>query len=153
MKKIYFNPKKCLSCRSCEFACAIGHSAARDLFAALKEEIKTLPSVKITGAKGKAYALRCRHCEDPKCVEACMSACLSYDQKTKQVVHNKEKCVGCWMCVMVCPYGAIRPNAYTKTPVRCDLCADEDIPRCVLACPTKALMFCEEAEFEKSVKH
>jgi carbon-monoxide dehydrogenase iron sulfur subunit len=56
------------------------------------------------------------------------------------VDYDKDKCVGCWMCVMSCPFGAIRPNRKTKKVVRCDLCSDVDTPRCAKSCPVKAIV-------------
>ena len=81
-------------------------------------------------------------------MDACIAHALSYDAKTGRVLHDKDKCTGCWMCVMVCPYGAIRDNKKLKVPVRCDFCADTDEPRCINACPVGAIMFLEEDELE-----
>jgi carbon-monoxide dehydrogenase iron sulfur subunit len=53
------------------------------------------------------------------------------------------------MCVMVCPYGAIRPNIKKKIAVRCDKCKDKDEPACVKACPTGAIVWAEETELVK----
>jgi len=97
----------------------------------------------------KNYPVACRHCIDPKCVDACMAAALKKDEKTGQVLHDKDKCVGCWMCVMACPYGAIRLNKKEKIPVRCDLCIDIGEPRCVKSCPVKAIVWQEETEVAK----
>ncbi|MFC1675306.1 4Fe-4S binding protein, partial [Candidatus Omnitrophota bacterium] len=58
---------------------------------------------------------------------------------------DETRCVGCWMCMMACPYGAIKPNTKTKLAVRCDKCKDKDEPACVIACPTGAIIWAEEA--------
>ncbi len=144
MKKIYYDVKKCLGCRSCEIACAIAHSEERDLIAAVKAGKLSLPGNKVYFAKGKNYPVSCRHCKEPKCVDACMAAALSFDKKKGVVAHDKTRCVGCWMCVMACPYGAVRPNLKEKLPARCDMCPDEDEPACVKACRTKAISWREE---------
>ncbi len=144
MKQLYYDVKKCLGCKSCEIACAIAHSVTQDLLKILKEEKLSLPRKKVYSAKGKNYPVSCRHCEDPKCVVACMSGCLKYDKEKGMVIHDESRCVGCWMCVMACPYGAIKPNIKTKIPVRCDKCKDKDEPACVAACPTGAIIWQEE---------
>ena len=77
-------------------------------------------------------------------VDACMAAALVFDKVKGLVEHDQSRCVGCWMCVMVCPYGAIRPNIKSKMPVRCDKCKDKDEPACVKACPTQAVIWQEE---------
>jgi carbon-monoxide dehydrogenase iron sulfur subunit len=146
MKSLYYDVKKCLGCKSCEFACALAHSTAQKLFAALQESVMSLPRKKVLYAKGKSYPVSCRHCKDPKCVDACMAGALVFDQGKGMVLHDENRCVGCWMCVMVCPYGAIRPNGKAKIPLRCDKCKDKDEPSCIKACPTQAIIWQEEAE-------
>ena len=148
MKQLYYKVDKCLGCKSCEIACAVAHSISDELFKALKEEILSLPRKKVLPSKGKNYPVSCRHCKEPKCVDACMAYALTYDKEKGMVLHNEERCVGCWMCVMACPYGAIRPNIKAKIPVRCDKCKDKDEPACVKACPTGAIIWQEEVLIE-----
>ena len=149
MKSLYYDVKKCTGCRSCEIACAVAHSACGELFKALKEEVLSLPRVKVFASEGKNYPVSCRHCQDPKCVDACMAVALVFDKQKGMVEHNEKRCVGCWMCVMVCPYSAIRPNLKTKMPIRCDKCKDKEEPACVKACPTGAIIWQEEMAVEK----
>lgn len=149
MKQLYYDINKCLGCKSCEIACSIAHSLSEELFKAIKEEILSLPRKRVFASGGKNYPVSCRHCQDAKCVDACMAAALSYDKEKGMVIHNEERCVGCWMCVMVCPYSAIRPNIRTKMPIRCDKCKDQDEPACVAACPTGAIIWQEEVVVEK----
>lgn len=144
IKKLYYDVKKCLGCRSCEIACALAHSQNRELIASVKAGDLTLPRKKVCFAKGKNYPVSCRHCPAPKCVDACMAAAITFDAEDGLVVHDDTRCVGCWMCVMACPYGAVRPNLKAKLPVRCDMCPDEKEPACVKGCPTKAVIWQEE---------
>jgi len=122
----------------------LAHSLTGDLFKVLGEEIPSLPRKKVFSAKDKNYPVSCRHCKDPKCVDACMAFALVYNKDKGMVEHDEKRCVGCWMCVMVCPYSAIRPNLKAKIPVRCDKCKDKDEPACVKACPTGAIIWQEE---------
>ena len=144
MKRLYYDIEKCMACKTCEIACCIGHSKSLDLLKAFFEEPLSLPRIKVKEKGSKAHPISCRHCDEPRCVMACMSGCLKKDKKTGLVLLDKDKCVGCWMCVMVCPYAAIRPNQKTRIPVRCDMCKDLDMPQCVKSCPTKAIVWCEE---------
>jgi carbon-monoxide dehydrogenase iron sulfur subunit len=68
---------------------------------------------------------------------------MTLDKETGQVTHNAEKCIGCWTCIMVCPYGAIKPDTSSRIIVKCDLCPDREVPACVPNCPNEALV-CEE---------
>lgn len=146
MKKLYFDINKCLACRTCELVCCVGHSLSKDLFKDIQDKTVSFPRIKISLAKNKNYPVSCRHCEDPKCVTACMSAALTKDEETGEVIHNKDKCVGCWMCVMVCPYGAVKPSSKEKIAIKCDMCTDIGEPRCAKACPVKAIIWQEVSE-------
>ena len=148
MKQLYYEVKKCLGCRSCEIACAVAHSLSGELYKALGEEKLSLPRKKVLACSGKNYPVSCRHCEDAKCVDACMAGALACDLEKGQVLYDPDRCVGCWMCVMVCPYGAIRPNIKDKIPLRCDKCIDKDETACVKACPTRAVIWQENVKVE-----
>lgn len=63
------------------------------------------------------------------------------------VICDHTKCVGCWMCVMACPYGVIKRRKEDRVALKCDQCLELDEPACVAACPTAALYFCEKDEF------
>ena len=66
-------------------------------------------------------------------------------EKTGAVLHNREQCVGCWMCVMVCPYGAIQRDLNgKKVASKCDLCMGKETPVCVTKCPNEALEYRED---------
>lgn len=150
MKKIYCNLDTCLACKTCELACALAHSESKDLESAIKESPKPKQRIRLQKtAKGPVYLLQCRHCEEPACILACMSAAMSKDPKTGLVRVDEKKCVGCGMCVMACPYGALIIDDEKKISLKCDHCIMllEKIGKkeaaCVAACPTKTLVFCE----------
>jgi len=64
------------------------------------------------------------------------------DEKTGAVLHDADKCIGCWMCIMVCPAGAIqRDQRKEKIASKCDLCAGQEMPVCVANCPNEAIVF------------
>ncbi|AKB22356.1 CO dehydrogenase iron-sulfur protein CooF [Methanosarcina sp. WH1] len=44
---------------------------------------------------------------------------------------------------MVCNYGVIGRQKEARVAVKCDLCPGREIPACVEACPTNALVFLE----------
>lgn len=89
-----------------------------------------------------SFAIQCRHCPDAPCVEACISGAMSRNEKTEVVNCDEDKCVGCWSCIMVCPYGVIKRNySVRKVASKCDLCVDEELPVCVKNCPNEALKF------------
>jgi carbon-monoxide dehydrogenase iron sulfur subunit len=74
-----------------------------------------------------------------------MTHCITQDPVTRAVMLDSSRCVGCWMCSMVCPYDAITHDAEHQVARKCDLCVERDLPACVVACPTQALMWVEPA--------
>ena len=151
MKKIYFDLKKCLACRSCEIACALVHSKTGDIYKALEEKERPQPRIKVRNSYGYPFALVCQHCELAPCVTACMSGAMAKDKKTGATTHDADRCVGCWMCIMACPLGGLTRKAKGQVILKCDLCLKKDIPACVAACPTKALFLGDEDEFKKAI--
>ena len=150
--KIFCDITRCVGCRSCELACALEHSKGKSIFSAIKEKPLPKKRVKAENAGKKIISLHCQHCEEAPCVNACMSGALSKDKETGATLHDKEKCVGCWMCVMVCPFGAIAQDIENHIAVKCDLCPDREDFACVAACPTGALFVGTKEEFEKKIK-
>jgi len=153
LKRIYCIVEKCLACRSCEIACAVAHSGTERVEDAVK--IRPLPKHRIrvesigdrnTPQGIRSIALQCRHCEDPLCAQACITGGISRDPETGAIVNNPDKCVACWSCIMVCPFGVIVRYEDCHRAVKCDHCADRDGPACVEACPTRALLYCEAEE-------
>jgi len=89
-----------------------------------------------------SFAVQCRHCEDAPCIDACISGAM-HRSPDGAVLCDEDRCVGCWMCIMVCPYGVIR-RSRRRIASKCDLCIDEEYPACVAHCPNEALTLIEE---------
>ena len=150
--KIYCDISKCVACRTCELACAVEHSKSKDVMQAVYEKMRPKKRVKVSAVEDKNISIHCQHCKDAPCVDACMSGALSKDDKTGMTKQDNEKCVGCWMCVMVCPFGAVIRDVESHVAVKCDLCPDRDDYACVASCPTGALFSGTKEEFEKRIK-
>lgn len=150
--KIFCDLRKCTGCKSCEIACAVEHSFSKDLVKALRESVPPTKRVRIRDSFGRAVRISCQHCEEAPCVAACMSGAMYKDPKTGATKHDKDKCVGCWMCIMVCPFGAIVRSIEDKQALKCDLCPDRDDYACVIACPTGALFAGTPEEFKRKAE-
>lgn len=135
---LVFHRDRCLACRSCELACSVAHSASGVLEAAIAEEFPPRRRVILAAGSDGLEALRCEQCGEPLCAFACKSGALRRDPVTGRVTLDDALCVGCFMCLMVCPFG-VRPDLARDRVVRCDVCRDRATPACVEACPTGAL--------------
>ncbi len=146
MQQIFVKPDRCMGCRSCEIACAVQHSAAKELFAAVAQSPPPRKRLFVEAGRSGAMPVLCRHCEEAPCLNACISGCL-YRDDNGLVRRHKERCIGCWTCIMVCPFGVITRDPRAHIAVKCDRCHRREIPACVESCPTGALVLVDVDAF------
>ncbi len=139
MKRIYVNEEWCLGCHLCEYYCAFANSGEKDMVHALKG-VTISPRIRIEEQGGVSFAVSCRHCEEPLCVKGCITGALSIQNGVIEV--DRSKCVGCYTCILSCPYGAIMPSQDGAIQ-KCELCMKnrDGKPACVQGCPNKAIVF------------
>ena len=139
MKRIYVKEKWCLGCYLCEYYCAYANSGVSDMVKALKG-VKINPRIRIEEENGVSFAVSCRHCKDPLCVKSCITGSLRIVDGV--ITFNKEKCVGCYTCILSCPYGAVMPSEGGVIQ-KCELCIKNSCgsPACVRGCPNQAIVF------------
>jgi len=143
MKRIFIDIDKCDGCKNCAIACMQSHREDEGNVYTLNLTDPGNESRNFMKAdhKGKIIPIFCRHCTEPECVMSCMSGAMVKDEETGHVQYDEEKCGSCFMCVMNCPFGVLKPDRKTNTKViRCDFCKDDpEGPNCVRQCPTKAI--------------
>ncbi len=152
------SPGLCIGCKTCEAACAEAHERAGR---------QRATRIVVVQTRDVSAALTCHHCESAPCLKVCPVAALH--RSDGAVLVDEQRCIGCRMCAIACPYGAIHPSGTPiagvagiafETPtqarslspllkweigvatcaVKCDLCISvADGPRCISVCPTKAL--------------
>jgi carbon-monoxide dehydrogenase iron sulfur subunit len=106
----------------------------------------------VENPEGIKMPMVCRHCDDAPCVEVCRTGATKNNAISGIITKEEERCIGCWMCAMVYPYGMVGRQKEVKRAVKCDLCPDKAIPVCVIACPTGTLVFAEEEEFAETMR-
>jgi len=161
---IYADPTKCLGCKSCELACAVAH-ADSDLLTAVAQRLRLQPRNSVVQSNNLIMPIQCRQCEDAPCALACPTGAIYQEEGMVKI--NEKSCVGCKVCVMVCPFGAITvttdedENESSRTKKgkarKCDLCYSrmkdnkELSCACVEACPTKAIMLVDIESYRKKL--
>lgn len=138
----------CIGCHLCEIACLTAHSRSKDVIIAWRNErAEGLTACKTVLHRGPdAVALSCQHCAEPKCVRACIAGALRKNPETGRVEYLEEQCVGCWSCVMACPFGSIGRREGEGKIYKCDLCQERGAPACVEVCPNEALILVSDDE-------
>lgn len=140
MRKKLIDKNKCVGCKNCEFACITVHkiNPFPSIAPERNEVIQARNKVELD-SDGKLFPEFCRHCDEPSCVEACISGALTKGVDGLVVCDN-EICIGCFMCVMSCPYGMARPCIKNgQQMVKCDGCRGRESMACVDACPQRCL--------------
>lgn len=139
MKRVYVDEKWCLGCHLCEYYCAFANSDEDNMIKALKDQ-KISPRINIEEDNGVHFAVSCRHCEEPLCVKSCITGSLTV--KDGAVLFDREKCIGCYTCILTCPYGAVMPSEDGAVQ-KCELCIKNSggAPACVAGCPNRAIVF------------
>lgn len=127
--RLKVNFEKCAGCRACEIACSAFH------YKKYSPELSRIRIVKFED-KGTDIPITCKQCVDAPCVNNCPTQALYKDPVTGATLLKKELCIGCGVCVEVCPFSAAALDADGLAMI-CDLCGGN--PKCVQICPTKAV--------------
>ena len=164
MKRILIEQDKCNGCKNCSIACMQAHRTDKgsiydlNLLDPKNEARHTITTnskanskaVSLADCYGGYVPVFCRHCAEPECVKACMSGALKKDSLSGHVQYDEKRCGACFMCVMSCPYGNIKPDRVSRSKViKCDFCKgqngpdDNGDPNCVKSCHRKALRIAE----------
>jgi len=81
----------------------------------------------------------CFQCDDAACLAVCKTKAISRDEESGLVKIDPEKCIGCRMCVMACPFGNITFSREARCAQKCDQCGGKAL--CAEFCPTKAIEY------------
>jgi len=139
-KMINVDIEKCTGCGCCELWCSFKHKGE---FNPSKSRIHKT----IFLEQEVSIPVLCRQCEDAWCARICPSGAISKGINALTgatvVTVNKDRCVGCRMCALACPYGCITvmDEGYAE---KCDLC--DGVPQCVKFCAAGALTFADSDE-------
>ena len=109
----------CWGCKTCEVAC--------------KQENRAPDGVKRIRVTEEGPSLvdgrwhfvhrpiRCRHCDEPPCVDACPVSAIA-KREDGIVVLDPDECVGCRACLEACPYDAVVFDEDRNVAAKCNLC-------------------------------
>ncbi|MGB9980187.1 4Fe-4S dicluster domain-containing protein [Methanobacterium sp.] len=115
MKELISRPELCADCSKCERECP-------------QNAIRVIEGV----------AIHCLHCAPDRapCLNICPEDAI--EEVDGAIVVDEDVCIGCCLCKSACPIGAIYIDE-EGIAKKCNLCIDQETPRCVLTCPTGGL--------------
>lgn len=150
---IIANPDICIGCATCMAGC---------YQSAYERGKLAVPRLIVTRTESGVMPNQCRQCDDSPCANVCPVGALKFGGDF--IESYEDICIGCKMCTLACPFGAIRAEAEImpsidnaivpdynlglesaigrkSIAVKCDLCTGrEEGPACISVCPTQALM-------------
>jgi molybdopterin-containing oxidoreductase family iron-sulfur binding subunit len=156
---------KCKNARKCVDACQEGHMLPKE------HEWMQIYLLKDSEKAAKYWFPRpCYHCDSPLCVSVCPVG-ATYKREDGIVLVNSKRCIGCKFCMTACPYSArvfhwkdpevsvpadhvynpeLNVPPVEGTVGKCVFCADRlrnnELPRCVKACPMGVIYFGDLSE-------
>ena len=103
---------KCVGCAACDIACKAENNVPVDFHWSnhIVETSGVFPNTKF-----KYIPTLCNHCENAPCVTNCPTTAM-YKNEDGLTLHNADKCIGCRLCQLSCPYGVIWFNKYEPHP-------------------------------------
>ena len=133
VKTLIIHPEKCNNCGDCETACIKTHASLTSL------GLSCIRILKAGGDEEFFFPMACKQCENPPCLATCPKEAICRDVNLDRVLIDRQKCVGCGMCVSACPFGAMKLDKHKAKSYKCDLCNGE--PECVKVCEPAAIVY------------
>lgn len=122
---------RCRECGSCQVPCSYTLHPENNGILRLREIAE--------------FALSCRRCVRPPCVQACPASALQRSTADGLITRRPDRCVTCGSCAFACPFGAIPTEVLVSPESVCDLCAgrlsEGESPVCVGGCGRGAVTF------------
>ena len=142
-KVLMIHPEKCTGCQNCMLACSLHHEGQFRM-AASRIHVYTWER------EGASVPMMCQQCDTAACMKVCPTHALHRSPGESLVDYEKNKCIGCHMCTIACPFGNIVYDAYSLSVLKCDQCSGD--PSCAKACPTHAIEWVDDSISTRSRK-
>ncbi|WP_421171614.1 4Fe-4S dicluster domain-containing protein [Aeromonas dhakensis] len=109
------DPKLCIGCGTCMAACSEVHKA---------QGLQQAPRLTVMRHEQATMPVQCRHCDDAPCSKVCPVEAIRQTGDCVQL--NESLCIGCNLCAVACPFGAIQSGG--SRPVAMATSYDTYIP-------------------------
>lgn len=132
--------KNCIACSACAVACKVENNIPDGIWwcrvltdGGLNRDTPS-GSYPKPGQKSDlhmdSYSVACQHCDNPACVKACPVGATYKDPATGAVRQDYDQCIGCRMCMSVCPYTGVRSFNWEEPAYAVDVAmGSAEVPR------------------------
>lgn len=176
--------KRCIGCHECSVACKSNNNLPNNIW---WNRVLTVGGETMDTASGtypnnlhmSFLPINCQHCENPPCVAACPTGASFKRDEDGIVLVDYDKCIGCRLCMVACPYNArsfnwsepeysldfpvgdvFAPNHQFNVVEKCNFCVDRlargQEPACMEHCLGRARFWGDlddpESEVRKAIK-
>jgi Fe-S-cluster-containing dehydrogenase component len=143
---LIIDQERCIGCEACTVACKLENNSSSYWIEVETQNVnqKDTPAGIFPELSMTFLPRLCNHCDSPPCVDACPENAL-IKREDGPVVLDQERCTGCQVCMLACPYGVISFNQEKGIIEKCHLCVhriDQGLePFCVICCEGQAIKF------------
>ena len=175
--------ENCMGCHTCSVACKQANNLPNKMW---WNKVMTIGGESVDTASGaypnnkmQQLPVNCQHCENPPCTKACPVGATYKRKEDGIVIQDYDKCIGCRMCMVACPYNVRsfnwnKPEYYVEHAVgdadapahqynvveKCTFCvnriARDEKPACMELCPGRARHYGDlddpESDVSKAIK-
>ena len=131
----------CVGCGDCVVACKTENEVPEGLN---RDWIVEVTKGAYPNTEVEYRSERCNHCSEPPCVDVCPTGASFVAEDSNITLVDPALCTGCKSCIAACPYDArfVMPEGSVS---KCTFCyhrvKEGELPACVSACPTNAMVF------------
>ncbi|MFC1919059.1 4Fe-4S dicluster domain-containing protein [Chloroflexota bacterium] len=136
-KVLVIDYEKCTGCRICEQVCSVQHEGVSNPARSRIKIVKWEP-------EGRYIPMGCQQCESAPCKAICPVQAISWDETLSRVMVDYDSCIGCRICIAICPFGGMILDTLARKVIKCDLC-DGD-PLCAKFCDAGAIRYVDASE-------
>ena len=157
---------RCAACHTCAVACKQANNLPNSMWwnkilTVGGEGMDTASGTYPNGLELHHIPIACQHCDNPPCVKACPVGATYKRAEDGIVVQDCDRCIGCRMCSVACPYSVRafnwkKPEYYVDHALgdydapkhqnnaveKCTFCANRiargEKPACMELCPGRA---------------
>ena len=160
---------RCTGCRSCVVACAgwneweppggFGYHYFDGWGPDVLVKMTDHEATTVDGVRWMTAPIMCMHCFYAPCLAVCpVPGAIERDPRSGYtIVLNESRCIECLYCTYVCAFNLLVPAEEGRYSVsKCNRCIERvrnrELPACVAACPTGALIFGKASDVKKEMR-